>query len=46
MRERESAGSTVRRTSLLDSRRSIAEVMEPLVSKTFLPIALTGWGPL
>jgi hypothetical protein len=36
----------VLRTSFCDSRRSTAAVMEPLVSKTFLPMTSTGCGPL
>jgi len=46
IRPRPSVWSAVLRTSFLDSRRSTAAVIEPLVSKTFFPMTFTGCGPL
>src|SRR5579863_1782568 len=46
MQERRSRGAAVLRTSFLDSRRLMAAVIEPLVSRTFFPITFTGCGPL
>ena len=43
---RRSFGLDVLRISFLDSRRSTAAVIEPLVSRTFRPMIFTGCGPL
>ena len=46
IRLRRSFESAVLRTNFLDSRRSTAAVIEPLVSRTFSPMKFTGCGPL